>query len=481
MTIVDLPIVVTGCEVVRSAAEPIEIEYETGITVRIPRLDRDQQEQIFQQDRTLLSPVHFDDITVFLEEVGARWSDPSNSLRQEAVELSSQVTGLSSHILDEDYQRIGHSMQRQKLYDLVEADLGNTLVLDDWIPTKSIYTKAVPKGRVLHLMVGNVPLAGLFTLVRSVLAKNVTIAKLPSRDLISCLYFARAFLEVDSDHPVAQALSVVYWPGGSELETAMIEHSDVVCAWGQGASLQSAKQRTPFGIDFIEFGPKESIQLIRVGAEDLDDVCLRAAYDISVYEQEACFSPQRIFLEGDHERFARHLALWLEKILGRLPTGFVSTDKAAHLTRARKESVFGGLEVHASVGPEWTVIVASRDEAPPSDHPLGRCIYIHPVARLDDALEYVHREVQTVAVSPWDEGRRLADALAARGACRVCDVGLMSRPRPGFTHDAMRPLHQLVRWIGLERGLDYKGRFRASGRQEFSAALFLNDMQDGHS
>ncbi len=449
-----------------------ELRYDTGARVLIPKLTPGLTAEIRSAPAAALDGLHLDDITLFLNEVGRLWGDPRYPGRMEAARVASAVTGYSRQTLEEDYTRIARALTRAKLYDIVDADLGTGLILDDWIPSQSVYVKARPKGRVLHLMVGNVPLAGLFTLVRSVLTKNTTVAKLPSRDPASCLYFAKAFHDVDPDHPITRSLSVVYWPGGSDEEDAFIGDADLVCAWGQGASIAAIKRKIPLDTAFLEFGPKESLHLIGAPYGDLDNLAMRAAYDISVYEQEACFSPQRMFVEGDARQFADALARWLDKLLVRLPAGFRSADRRAHLGRAALEAEFDGHTVMRGGDGEWMVVLVSGGERGPYEHPLSRTIYVHPVADLRDAIGEIHAQVQTVGVHPWSRAQDLADDLTRAGADRITEVGLMSRPRPGFTHDAMRPLHSFVRWVTLERGLAYKGRFRDSDRGAFERSVF---------
>ncbi|MFE1796043.1 acyl-CoA reductase [Streptomyces sp. NPDC059517] len=429
-------------------------------------------DEVLRMSRLALAGLHLDEITVFLSRVGRVWADPGHLGRGEAVELAAQITGYPKTVLEGDYRRIARACDRAKLYDILETDLGDPLLLDDWIPRQSVFLRAVPKGRVLHLMVGNVPLAGLFTLVRGLLTKNVTVAKLPSRDLVSTLAFARAFVDVDPEHPLTRALSVLYWPGGEAVEQRFIDGSDVVCAWGRRSSIEAVKPKVPVGVDLLEFGPKESLMFIGGQEAGWGDVARRAAYDVSVYEQEACFSPQRVFVEGDADVFAELLAESLDGVLARLPGGFVPVDKRAHITRARQEARFDGYKVRRSAGCEWTVVTLPPGEFPVLEHPLGRTVYVHPVSRLQDAIAAVHRDTQTVAVHPWVRGRELGERLALAGADRVTEVGLMSRPRPGFVHDAMRPLHSMVRWVAVERGLDYRGRFRDAGREEFEAAVY---------
>jgi long-chain-fatty-acyl-CoA reductase len=470
-----LPIIVNG-EVMHARDLPYQtIHYDTGVDLAIPIITDDMKSKLIHEGKNLLVDVHFDDITIFLEEVGKRWSNPSYHYHQEAVRLASRITGYSPHILEEDYQRIGRSLSRGKLYDLVEGDLGSTLLLDDWVPRQSVYMKVQPKGTVLHIMVGNVPLAGLFTITRGILSKNKTIAKLPSRDLISSLFFALTFVDIDPNHPVTRSISTVYWPGGSEIETEVMKDSNVVCAWGQGESILNVKKRVPVGVDFVEFGPKESLLLIDANEGDLDDVCMRAAYDICVYEQEACFSPQRIFVEGDLHVFTEYLAKWLDIIQARLPVGHMSIDKKAHIQRTRLEASFLDMEVHKPDNLQWTIIVTGSAYNS-MEHPLSRTIFIHPVNHLEEAVEYIHEDIQTVGVHPWRRGEHLAELLTSRGACRITEVGLVSRPRPGFAHDAMLPLQRMVRWVSLERGLDYKGKHRATSQEDFIKSLYKKEV-----
>jgi long-chain-fatty-acyl-CoA reductase len=481
MNAIRVPLLVCG-EVVESTPEGfLRIEYDTGAVVEIPKLDRETVRRITQADRQLLADLHLDDITIFLERVGKLWADPAHPLRRRAVELAHATTGVSREVISEDYDRIARACDRGKLYDLIETDLDTSVVLDDWVPRQSVYVRAVPKGRVVHVLVGNVPLAGLFTIVRGVLTKNVTVAKLPSRDMISALFFALAFREVDPAHVITRSLSVVYWPGGAEVEQEFVDSADVVCAWGQRQSMESIKRKLRAGTEFLEFGPKRSLALIGAPVEDLDDVCMRVAYDASVYDQEACFSAQRVFVEGDAVAIAERLGIWLERLLKTLPAAHCSVDKSAHVTRVRQEARFEGWKVIQPQGTEWTVIVAPAEASLEGEHPLGRTLYVHPVRDLHEALPYVTADVQTVSVSPWARGFALATELTRRGALRITDVGLASRPRPGFVHDGMHPLRRMVNYVTVERGVDYKGKFRGTDRSAFAKKVFLKGEEPGRS
>jgi long-chain-fatty-acyl-CoA reductase len=320
-------------------------------------------------------------------------------------------------------------------------------------------------------MVGNVPMASLFTLYRSLATKNVTIAKLPKRDPVTALAFANCLHETDPDHPVARALSCVYWEPGSEAETMALRASDVVSVWGQAAAVESVKRQVPYGTEVIEFGPKRSFTLVRAGETDPDRLAVKMAYDTVSYDQEGCFSMQEAFVEGETGPLVEALARALVGYADRFPRHAPSPDVDALIQRTRIEAKADGWEVVSPQGTEWTIVV-SDGPARIEEHPLNRVMYIHPVASLEEVLPLVDRDVQTVAVDPWDRVWEVADALTAAGADRVVPVGRMARFRPGFIHDGFHPMRRMVRWVSLERSLDHKYRFMTVSPEEDEERIY---------
>ena len=309
MTTLKLPVVICGETREPRADQILKVRYESGLEVHLPRPNSSDLEKVRAATHEDLHAMSIDDITIFLAEVGKRWSNPDYPLRREALEYASQVTGYNKKIIGYDFFVVGAALTRAKIYDFLETDLGDPYFLDEWRPVQAVYTHAQPRGKVLHVMVGNVPMAALFTIVRSVLTKNLTIAKLSSRDLVTSLYFALTCLDIDPDHPVSRSLSVLYWEGGSDVENQFIDLADVVCVWGQKEAVDGIKRKLEYGQEFIEFGPKWGVHLLGRDTPDWDYAAMKAAYDISIYDQEACFCPQFAFVEGETELFVKHLCM----------------------------------------------------------------------------------------------------------------------------------------------------------------------------
>jgi long-chain-fatty-acyl-CoA reductase len=308
-------------------------------------------------------------------------------------------------------------------------------------------------------MVGNVPMAGVFSIVRSVLTRNHTVVKLPARDPVSSLYFVRALIEANGpDHPLSRSLSVAYWERDAPAFDALLEASDLVCAWGQASSLQAVKQRVPQGVPYLEFGPKRSFAVVYADEIDAEQAALRIAHDASVYDQEACFSPQRLFVIGDHAPLRAALARHLDAQARFLPPGRSTPDIDSHVLRTGLEARFRGWEVDVARDRAWTVIV-SDDLRAGLEHPLGRTLFVHPVSSLEDVLPLVDDETQTIAVLPHGRALEAADRLCARGAVRVCEGGLVSHFRQGFTHDGAYPLQQFVRLAHVDESLEFVHKY----------------------
>jgi long-chain-fatty-acyl-CoA reductase len=260
--VVEMPIIVCG-EIKRPSPDNrMILKYETGLEVHLPALEPSDIEKIRQSTNEGIASLHIDDIAIFMNELGMRWLDEGFESRRLAVEFAKKTTQYQGPSIFYDLGLLSTALRRIKIYDMLEMEIGNPYLLDEWIPRKAVYLHAEPRGKVVHIMVGNIPMAGLFSIVRSVLTKNVTIAKLPRRDLLTTLLFALSFVQLDPNHPITKSITVAYWEPGSAIEDQMLQMADVVCAWGEKGSIEPIKRKISYGTEFVEFGPKKSIHLI---------------------------------------------------------------------------------------------------------------------------------------------------------------------------------------------------------------------------
>lgn len=460
--VVRIPAIVCGRAV---EADLVHVfEYADDCTVHIPRLSDAHVDEIVAAPNPL-EHVDLDDILGFLDRVSRRWADPQNPWRALARRLGPVVTGLNRDNFATDLAFMATCMQYPVLYGMLETEFGDPNVLGAWQTRKSTRVRAWPKGLVAHVLVGNVPMAGFLSLIRSMITKNSTVAKLPSRDVVTALCLAHCMRDVDPDHPVVRSLTVAYWTPTSETETRILERADVVAVWGRTDSIDSVRARTSAGTDVIEFGTKRSLSVIAETA-DWREAGMWVAYDVANYEQEACFSVKEVFVVGDARPLVESVTGWLARLADVMPPTARVLDADASIHRERLVQTALGSTVHGPPEADWTVVVVQRDHGPIDIHPMGRTLFVHEVNALDDVLAYVDHDVQTVALEPFDLADDFGAKLGAAGVDRIVRLGRTGRGWPeGFVHDGFYPLQRMVRWTAIESPLGWFYRMPNFDRQ----------------
>lgn len=454
-----LPAIVAG-EVYDVWEDAHEFSFE-GCKVVTPRLPRDIIQAAIGVRPPVLAATSFNEIVNQLGKVSEVWLDRSSPWRALASSWVQRVCGYHQVIVDRDLNFIGRLMERGELYDLVENDLGDTTALDEWVQAKAVYRRALPAGIVTHILVGNVPLTGPISLVRSMLTKNSSVAKVSSRDPVTPLLFANCLQEHLAGTELARSLTVGYWEPESALETSVLQQSNVVSVWGRDSTVLSVKRRVGAQTEVVAFGGKVSFGVVMPSETDLKAAALKVALDTIWYDQEACFSPQMVFVVGhDVDVFAERLANWLgafEENVARRP---LSDDEAVHVHRARADAAVEGWRVIKSdrLPDGWSVFVGDGSTEI-TRHPLSRSMYVRGVDTLADVAEWMDGSVQTVAVSPSEDLVTVADLLAPLGADRVVPAGRTGRFRNGFVHDGIFPLQRFVRWSAVERDKSFLYKF----------------------
>jgi long-chain-fatty-acyl-CoA reductase len=124
-----------------------------------------------------------------------------------------------------------------------------------------------------------------------------------------------------------------------------------------------------------------------------------------------------------------------------------------------------------STGNGWTIVVVD-DPAQIPEHPLGRTLFVHPVADLAEVRRYITPRTQTLCCEPWVLGQEHRDAWGSAGVDRIVELGMSRRPQYGYAHDGMHPLSKLVRWVTLEAGIHEFYRYNEYTRQVAEDRLF---------
>ncbi len=448
----ELPAIVGGARW-RRDPERRSILASAGGQIAVPVLDDACVDAILAQDPWLLVGVPLGEIAAFLNNVGHNWKSSEYARRRTYIRHLVKHLGYSQKMAETEANWIAMVLSSHyRLYDALAIELGDFRIVDEWVKREEADVRAFPCGRAFHLVAGNVPLSSVVSVLRALLTKNVSVVKASSTDPITPVVLAASFMDVDPDHPVCRALSVVHWRGGTEGETELrlLGGADVICAWGGAEAITWAARNAPAAVEVVKFGPRKSLAVVGAGA-DLDKAARGLAHDVSMYDQRACFSIQHVFVEAPSEasievfveRLARAFALYQDI----LPRGQHDFDDRAGLSLSLAEAAVLGAEVRCGQGAAWTIVTG----VPPSDeHPLGRTIYVHPIGSTQEVAAFVTPSIQTVAVAPWSVAAQIRDACALRGASRFVELGMNNVFRTGGTHDGMYAMQRLVRIVSTE-------------------------------
>jgi long-chain-fatty-acyl-CoA reductase len=423
---------------------------ENTTKISLPAVTDRDVNLVRESDLKAMHELSIDEIIGFFSRVGKLWSSPAYEKREELVDLTCAVTGYSKEMIELGMKQICGMLSKDYLEATIQADIGDKRLLDEWIPRAESSVHCQPRGRTLHILAGNVPAIAVMSIVRGTLTKNVNIIKMASRDVITPSYFAQAFCDVDPEHPITKSTSVLYWPHTNrEMLGRLMSFVNAACVWGGYDTIQETRRSAPPGVELLEFGPRRGMQLIGKEAfQDLRSATANAAHDLTLFDQECCFSPQTAFVEGDAAKYAHSLAESLAEENSRLPKGYADPKFHANITNARMYSRFRGHHVLASAKTEWTIIAAQRTEELPT-HPLGRTIFVIPVKDLSESLVHIGPETQVVAVEPYSRAVDLREDLTLRGVDRITCLGKMGYFAVGSPHDGMYPLSRMVRWVKM--------------------------------
>ncbi len=406
-----------------------------------------------------LSGISLGDILGFLERVRAIWADENHPIRKEAFELARMVTGFHDRELEVDFGYIP-ALLHETLFPLptLKAELGDVRALDEWILIGASRVRAFPRGRVLHILAGNVPGSEILSLLRGLLTKNSGILKMATGNPVTPVFLMKSFLEIDPEHPVTKATSVLYWPHGSPAEASAYAVADAVCVWGGFDAVRSAREKGRSGTPVLDYGPKRS--MIFIDRETVNDAAAlaeaagAAARDIVLHDQLACHSPQVAFVEGDAARFCEALATALDRAGLDHPKGFVSVDHNAAITHVRMMSEFRGDGVYHPGTNEWSIILTD-DFGRTIETPLSRTLYVLRVESLEDAAGFADPFTMVIGFSSRRRMDELKDRLALLGVDRLTRLGNMGLIPPGFPHEGRYDCARLVRWVGADNIPDW--------------------------
>jgi hypothetical protein len=245
----------------------------------------------------------------------------------------------------------------------------------------------------------------------------------------------------------------------ADMHEAMAQAVDGAMIWG-GAEAVSHLRSLPFPhwARVAVFGPRLSVAAMdaetwRDRAERLP-WCRRIARDVWQFEQQACSSPQALFLEQgsgcDPDEFVNDLRQALQEENRAHPRRQIEPSLTSGICLARALWLLEdtGNRAVFPASPDWTILLGKGVEIPKPTQ--GRTLSVLLVDDLSEVISKFDETVQTLglAVKSAEKEEKLAQAAGRNGVDRVVKLGrmhLFSSPWDGV--DLIRPMVRLVRHV----------------------------------
>ncbi|MFF4603054.1 acyl-CoA reductase [Streptomyces sp. NPDC001339] len=453
--------------------------------------------------RTLAEPLSAETVLVACDTLGRALRDPDSDVHARLLgRMTEGVPAADRADAAATLTEIADALARPALERKLRRELGGPrperLTRPD--ARETVYEAWAPVGLLVHIAPGNAATVAPLSVVEGLLAGNVNVLKTSSSDTALAQHLLAELAAADPTGAVGRRIVALRFPSSrQDLMRLLCEPADAVAVWGGEDAVRGVAALIPPGCRLVEWGHKISFgYLTRDAATDRDSLAALAA-DVCRAEQQACSSPQVIYLDtGDHGdtrdhgdtgsggapeacpdtaelfAFAERFAAVLDEVSATFPLPHPEPEpdaaEQAEITTtelvARAEQHLGLTKVITADDGSWRVFADVRPALTAS--PLHRTVWIKPLPRqeITATLRPMRRYLQTASVGgSRADIARLSKALLTAGVQRITPLGAMLDSYHGEPHDGVYALQRYSRRVSVQ----------ATGA-EFSATPCLDDL-----
>ena len=318
-------------------------------------------------------------------------------------------------------------LRRGTLEPIIDRELGSGGISGGWSEYGRSNCKAFPLGVVGHWPAGNVEIQPILSMTCALLGGNAALVRVPTAlvDLTQCLI--EKLVESDSRKLLTSRIFMAAFEHDrQDLHEVMARSVDGAMIWGgQEAVLQVRALPFPYWARLAIFGPRISVAAMDSGAwgnpHAQESWCRRIARDVWQFDQQACSSPQVLYLENGAglsiSQFVQSLRLAFEAENHAHPRQVIPAALTSAICNARANWLLKDASRRAffSPGPDWTLLIGSGPDLP---RPIqGKTLIVSEVANLSDPILRFDGNVQTLGLGMVDaeKEQKLASLAGERG------------------------------------------------------------------
>jgi Acyl-CoA reductase (LuxC) len=349
-------------------------------------------------------------------------------------------------------------LRRGSLEPILLRELGPSVLHGEWRREAHARLGIFPLGVVGHWPAGNIEIQPLLSMSCSLLGGNACLVRVPTGLVETTRMVMERLQEIDTARTVTdRVLMTTFDHERMDLQQAMAAAVDGAMIWG-GADSVSQIRALPFPhwARVAVFGPRLSIAAMDGESWDNETEqaawCQRIARDVWQFDQQACSSPQALFLERregcDIKRFVRTLRQAFDEENRVHPRHDIHPALSSAICLTRASWLLEDSAHHAvfPMTPDWTILLGAGSDIPTPTQ--GRTLSVLMVENLLDPISRFDGTVQTLGLAVRNVTREaiLAQAAASNGVDRIVKLGRMhvfGSPWDGA--DLVRPMTRLVR------------------------------------
>lgn len=351
-------------------------------------------------------------------------------------------------------------LRRGALEPIIVRELGDNALCGGWKEDGRARLKAYPLGVIGHWPAGNIEIQPVLSMTCALLGGNASLVRVPRGLNDSTRLIIGKLEQSDGTRALSGRVCIVAFDHARrDLQEAMARSVDGAMIWGgEEAVLKVRDLPFPHWARLAIFGPR--ISVAAMDADSWSDShqqeawCTRIARDVWQFDQQACSSPQVLFLEKKARHstgeFLRSLKKAFESENRLHPRQAIHAALTTAICQARASWLLDNVANTAifSRGPDWTILLGSGSEIPRPTQ--GKTLTVLEVDDLHDPIEKLDGNVQTLGLAMADPAReaKLASVAARRGVDRIVKLGRMHVFAPPWDGvDLIRPMVRVVRHV----------------------------------
>ena len=351
-------------------------------------------------------------------------------------------------------------LRRGNLEPILLRELGPNALSGGWLEDGRAKLRTFPLGVVGHWPAGNIDIQPILSLTCALLGGNGCLVRVPSGLVEITRRVMDKLQEVDRSGSLTERIFMASFDHlRMDLHEAMAQAVDGAMIWGGAEAVSQVRGLAfPHWARVVVFGPR--LSAAAMDAESWGDRaersswCRRIARDVWQFDQQACSSPQALFLERgagcDPGEFVEDLRRAFQEENRHHPRLQIEPALTSAICLARASWLLDSMENRAlfPASPDWTVLLGEGEEMPKATQ--GRTLSVLVV---DDLLKVISKfdgALQTLGLGIKDKNReeKLAQAAGRNGVDRIVKLGRMhvfSSPWDGT--ELIRPMVRLVRHV----------------------------------